>query len=333
MRALLLALLGALALNAPAVAEDSLVVYTARNEQLIKPVFDRFTKETGVKVEFLTDKEAPLLARLKAEGERTPADILMTVDAGNLWQAAEEGVLQAIDSPTLAANIPAHLRDAEGRWFGFSLRARTLIYNPGKVQPGQLSTYADLADPKWKGQLCLRSSKKVYNQSLIAASIAENGAEATEAMVRGWVANLAAEPFASDDEVILAVGAGRCAVGIVNTYYVGRLQRAQPGLAVALFWPDQAEGQHGVHVNVSGAGITRHAKHPEQAKRFLEWLSAGEAQGLFASLNMEFPANPGVPAAAEVKAWGDFRASDFPIADSGKLQAEAVKLMDRAGYR
>ena len=333
MRALLLALLGALALNAPAVAEDSLVVYTARNEQLIKPVFDRFTKETGVEVEFLTDKEAPLLARLQAEGERTPADILMTVDAGNLWQAAEEGVLAPVESATLTANIPAHLRDAQGRWFGFSLRARTIIHNPGQVQPTQLSSYADLADPKWKGKLCLRTSKKVYNQSLIAASIAENGAEATEAMVRGWVANLAAEPFASDDEVILAVGAGRCAVGIVNTYYVGRLKRAQPELAVALFWPDQGEGQHGVHVNVSGAGMTRHAKHPENAKRFLEWLSAGEAQGLFASLNMEFPANPAVAPAPEVQAWGSFRASDFPIADSGKLQAEAVKLMDRAGYR
>lgn len=331
MRILLLPLL-CLAFALPAQA-DSLVVYSARNEPLIKPVFDRFTEETGIRIEFLTDKEAPLLARLQAEGARTPADILMTVDAGNLWQAAEQGVLAPLDSEVLRQNIPAHLRDAQGRWFGFSLRARTLIYHTGMIEPESLSSYAALAEPEWKGKLCLRTSKKVYNQSLIAASIAERGAEATEAMVRGWVANLAADPFASDDEVIAAVASGRCAVGIVNTYYFGRQKRANPELPVALFWPDQGEGQHGVHVNVSGAGMTRHAKHPEQARRFLEWLSSGEAQSMFASLNMEFPANPEVPAAAEVKAWGDFRASDFPIADSGRLQAEAVALMDRAGYR
>ncbi len=331
MRLLLLTLLS-LAFALPAQA-DSLVVYSARNEPLIKPVFDRFTAETGIEIEFLTDKEAPLLARLQAEGERTPADILMTVDAGNLWQAAEQGVLAAIDSKLLEQNIPAHLRDPEGRWFGFSQRARTLIYNTGMIKPEALSSYAALAEPEWKGKLCLRTSKKVYNQSLIAASIAERGAEATEAMVRGWVANLAADPFASDDEVIAAVASGRCAVGIVNTYYFGRQQRANPDIPVAIYWPDQGAGQHGVHVNVSGAGMTRHAKHPEQAKRFLEWLSSGEAQSMFASLNMEFPANPKVPAAAEVKAWGDFRASDFPIAESGRLQAEAVALMDRAGYR
>lgn len=331
MRALLIPLLS-LAFALP-VAADPLVVYSARSEPLIKPVFDRYTAETGVEIEFLTDKEAPLLARLKAEGERTPADILMTVDAGNLWQAAEQGVLAALDSDTLEKNIPAHLRDAQGRWFGFSLRARTIIYNPSEVQPSELSTYAALAEPQWKGRLCLRTSKKVYNQSLIAASIVERGAEATEQMVRGWVANLAADPFASDDEVINAVASGRCAVGIVNTYYFGRQQRANPEIPVKLFWPDQGDGQHGVHVNVSGAGMTRHAKHPEQARHFLEWLSSGEAQAMFASLNMEFPANPAIESAPEVKAWGDFRASDFPIADSGRLQAEAVALMDRAGYR
>lgn len=332
MRSLLPLALLWLGLALPAQA-DPLVIYSARNEPLIKPVFDRYTAETGVEIRFLTDKEAPLLARLQAEGARTPADILMTVDAGNLWQAAQQGVLAAIDSEVLKANIPAHLRDTEGRWFGFSLRARTIIYNTAAVKPAELSTYAALAGPEWKGRLCLRTSKKVYNQSLIAASIAEHGAEATEAMVRGWVANLAADPFASDDEVIAAVASGRCAVGLVNTYYFGRQQRANPALPVAPFWPDQGEGEHGVHVNVSGAGITRHAKQPEQARRFLEWLSSGEAQSMFASLNMEFPANPAIEAAPEVKAWGEFRASTFPVADSGRLQAEAVALMDRAGYR
>ena len=316
-----------------AAAASELVVYTARTEPLIKPVFDRFTASTGIAIKFLSDKEAPLLARLQAEGEQTPADILMTVDAGNLWQAAELGVLATVDSSLLQANIPPHLRDPQSRWFGFSLRARTLIHNPLQVEAAALSTYADLADPKWKGKLCLRTSKKVYNQSLVASMIAARGEPATEQIVRGWVANLAAEPFASDDEVILAVGSGRCAVGIVNTYYYGRQKRANPELAVALFWPDQAAGERGVHVNVSGAGMTRHAKHPEEGKRFLEWLSTAEAQGLFAELNMEFPANPKVEAIAEVKAWGGFRASEAAVADAGRLQTDAVRLMDRAGYR
>lgn len=322
----------AVLLALPAAAAE-LVVYTARSEPLIKPVFDRYTELTGTKVQFLTDKEAPLLARLMAEGANTPADILMTVDAGNLWQAAEQGTLSPLDSDVLRTNIPAHLRDPQDRWFGFSIRARTLIYNTDQMQPAQLSTYAALAQPEWKGKLCLRTSQKVYNQSLVAQLIAANGMEATEQLVRGWIANLAAAPFASDDEVIQAVASGRCAVGLVNTYYFGRQKRDNPKLPVALFWADQGEGQAGVHVNVSGAGLTRHAKHPEEARKFLEWLSTGEAQAMFAQLNLEFPANPAVPADAEVQAWGPFRQNTLNVAEAGRLQAEAVKLMDRAGYR
>jgi iron(III) transport system substrate-binding protein len=323
-----LALLAAL----PAFA-DKLVVYTARNEQLIKPLFDRYTQETGTTVQFLTDKEAPLLARLEAEGTRTPADLLVTVDAGNLWLAAERGMLRSVDSPTLTRNIPAHLRDPQSRWFGLSVRARTIIYNPTAIQPSELSTYAALAEPPFKGKLCLRTSKKVYNQSLTAAMMAELGAERAEAIVRGWVANLAADPFASDDEVIQAVASGRCAIGIANTYYFGRLTRAQPELKAALFWPDQGAGERGVHINVSGAGITTHAKNPQAAQQFLEWLSSGTAQALFASLNLEFPANPEVPADPEVSAWGAFRQDAINVSESGRLQVEAVKLMDRAGWK
>lgn len=310
-----------------------LTVYTARNEQLIKPVFDRYTQETGTTIKFLTDKEGPLLARLQAEGKRTPADILMTVDAGNLWQAAEAGLLAPVESPLLAGNIPAHLRDPKGRWYGFSVRARTLVYNTGKVKPAELSTYAALAESAWNGRLCLRTSQKVYNQSLVATMIAALGEERTEAIVRGWVANLAAEPFASDDEVILAVASGRCAVGIVNTYYFGRQLRTDPSIAVAVFWPDQAAGERGVHVNVSGAGATTHAKNPAEARRFLEWLSTDAAQELFAGLNLEFPANPKVAVDPLVAAWGPFRQDSVNVAEAGRLQAAAVKLMDRAGYR
>ena len=212
-------LLAALAFTAaalPALAEE-VVVYSARNEQLIKPLFDAYTRDTGVQVKFITDKEGPLMARLKAEGRNTPADMLLTVDAGNLWQASEEGLLRPIQSKILQANVPAHLRDPDNEWFGLSVRARTMVYNTGKVKPADLSTYEDLANPKWKGRLCLRTSKKVYNQSLVAMMIKEYGEGKTEDMVRGWVANLATSPFPDDTKAMEAVAAGQCDVTVVNT--------------------------------------------------------------------------------------------------------------------
>ncbi len=197
------ALLGAF----PAVAADPVVVYSERNEQLIKPLFDAYTAETGAQVQFITDKAGPLMARLLAEGPATPADLLITVDAGNLWQAAERGVLQAVDSKVLQENIPAHLRDPGNRWFGLSVRARTIVYNTNRVNPGELHSYEALAEPKWRGRLCLRTSKKVYNQSLVAMLLAEHGEAATEQMVRGWVANLAVEPLSDDTRALQAVAA------------------------------------------------------------------------------------------------------------------------------
>lgn len=317
--------------DAPAAAE--LVVYTSRNEQLVKPLFDRYTKVTGVRITWLTDKAPPLMERLKAEGSRTRADVLITVDAGNLWQAAQMGLLAPLDSPALKANIPDNLRDPGDRWVGLSVRARTLVYGTKQVSPAELSTYEDLADPEWKGRLCLRTSDSVYNQSLVATLLSTLGADRTEAIVRGWVANLAAPPFASDTEVVEAIAAGRCAVGIVNTYYLARLQRERPELPVSVFWPNQGEGQRGVHVNVSGAGITAHSRQPQAARAFIEWLSSGEAQQVFASENLEFPANPTVATASAIAAWGPFRPDPVNVSQAGALQAEAVKLMDRAGYR
>ena len=321
----------------PADAADAgptLVVYTARNEQLVRPLFERYTAETGVRIEYMTDKEAPLMERLAAEGATSPADVLITVDAGNLWQAAERGLLRPLASPVLEGAIPAHLRDPQGRWFGLSVRARTVIYNRDRLPAEEApATYAELATPEWQGRLCLRSANKVYNQSLVAMTIAAEGEAAADAMVRGWVANLAAPPFASDDEVIQAVAAGRCDVGIVNTYYLGRLQRDTPGLPVAIAWPDQGEGQRGVHVNVSGAGVTTHAPHPAEAQAFIEWLSLSTAQAMFAAENLEYPANPNVPVATPVRAWGTFRADTGDISRAGALQADAVRLMDAAGYR
>lgn len=310
---------------------EEVVIYSARKEHLIRPVIDAYTKETGIRVKLITDKAAPLLVRLKAEGKNTPADLFLTVDAGNLWQAAEQGVLLSITSKRLNANIPAHLRDPKGRWFGLSVRARTIVYNTRKVKPSDLSTYEGLGTPTWKGRLCLRTSKKVYNQSLVAMMISELGEKRSEEIVRSWVDNLATDVFSSDTKVMEAIIAGQCDVGIVNTYYYGRLKRKDPTLPIALFWPNQ-KGR-GVHVNISGGGVTRHTRHRESAIRLLEWLSSTSAQNLFADGNLEYPVNPSVKPAPEVAAWGPFKPDQINVSRAGELQKDAIKLMDRAGYR
>ncbi len=308
-----------------------LVVYSARNEQLIKPMFDAYTKETGVNIKFITDKEGALLQRLKAEGENTPADMLITVDAGNLWEAAREGLLKPVQSKVLSANIPSHLRDPDNQWFGLSVRARTIFFNNQKVKPAELSTYEDLGSPQWKGRLCLRSSKKVYNQSLVAMMMVEHGETKTEQMVKSWVANLATDPYADDTKMLEAIAAGQCDVGIANTYYFGRLMEKKPALTLGIFWPNQKAS--GVHVNVSGAGITKHSKHEKEAIKLLEWLSSDKAQNLFADANFEYPVNPTIKSDPVVTAWGQFKQNPLNVVKAGELQSAAVKLMDRAGYK
>jgi iron(III) transport system substrate-binding protein len=312
-------------------AAETLVVYSARNEQLIKPVFDAYTRETGVEVTFTTGDAAVLIERLAAEGRNSPADVLLTVDAGELWNAAERGLLQPVKSAVLEKNVPAHLRDPGGRWFGLSLRARTIFYSPKRVDPSTLSTYEALATPAWKGRLCLRTSKKVYNQSLVATMIAAQGEAAAERIVRGWVANLATDVFANDTQLLEAIAAGQCDVGIVNTYYFGRIVKERPDFPVKLFWANQGKG--GVHVNISGAGIAKHSRRTAAATRFLEWLSGSTAQAHFAGVNLEFPVNPGAALDPLVKSWGSFEPSLINVAEAGRLQPAAVRLMDRAGYR
>ena len=314
-----------------AAAPTPVVVYSARAEQLIKPIFDAYTAETGIPVQYTTDSEQPLIQKLKAEGQTSPADLLLTVDVGNLWYAAEEGVLRPVSSEVLAANIPANLRDPEQQWFAMSVRARTIVYDTRAVDPAELVGYADLADPKWQGRLCLRTSAKVYNQSLVAMLIAELGEARTEEIVRGWVANLATDVFPNDTKLLQAIEAGQCAVGIVNTYYFGRLQKDNPEIPIGVFWPGADTG--GVHVNVSGAGVTRHAKNPDGALALLEWMSQPAAQRMLGGDNMEYPANPAVAPHPLVAAWGDFTPNTMNVAAAGEYQAQAVRLMDRAGYR
>ncbi len=309
---------------------QELVVYSARKEHLIKPVFNQYTRESGVKIKYITDKAPVLLQRLKAEGRNTPADMLITVDAGNLWHAAKERVLAAIQSDVLFTNIPIHLRDPENRWFGLSLRARTIVYSTNRVRPEELTTYEDLAKPQWKGRLVLRTAKKVYNQSLVAMLIEEHGATETSRIVEGWVHNLAAPPFSNDTKTMEAIIAGQGDVGLVNTYYYGRLLKKNPDLPLALFWPNQTSG--GVHVNISGAGIVAASRNQKQAIAFLEWLSSQRPQQIFADVNMEYPVNPSVKADPSVAAWGSFRQNEINLRNAGEKQAAAIKLMDRAGY-
>lgn len=310
----------------------TLTVYSARNEQLIKPVFDAYEKETGVKIRYLTDKAPALMQKLMSEGKRSKADILLTVDAGNLWQASQNDLLQPIKSEILDAAIPSHLRDPNGLWFGLSLRARTIAYSTKRVKPEQLSSYEALGDKLWHKRLCLRTSKKVYNQSLVAMLISQYGEKKTKSIVSSWVNNLAAPVFANDTAVLEAIEAGRCDLGVVNSYYYARLLQKTPDLTVALFWPNKAEG--GTHVNVSGAGVLKHAPHPKLGQQFLEWLASSKAQALFAEVNQEFPVNPSVASsAAIVKDWGKFDQAPFNLNGAGRYQTQAIKLMDNAGYR
>jgi len=312
-------------------APARIVVYTSRQPHLIESLFQRFEADTGIAIEFISDDAGALIERLAAEGERTPADVLITVDAGNLWQAAERGLLQPLSSPILDRRIPSALRDPDGLWFGLSIRARTLVYHPDRVDPAALSTYAALAEPEWHGRLCMRTSRKVYNQSLVAVMIERLGEERTEQIVRGWVENLATGPFSSDTRLIEAMAAGQCDVGIVNTYYLGRLQQENPEYPVQLFWANQGEG--GVHVNISGAGVTRHATNFDGARALIEWLAGDDAQRMMAATNLEFPVVAGVPLDPVVEAWGPYQPDPTNLVVAGRRQVEAVRLMDRAGWR
>ncbi|WP_095108719.1 extracellular solute-binding protein [Pseudomonas sp. Irchel 3E20] len=326
-------LLTALALTligTTAQAADEVVVYSSRIDELIKPVFDAYTQETGVKIKFITDKEAPLMQRIKAEGENATADLLLTVDAGNLWQAEQMGILQPFTSPVIDANIPRQYRASSHAWTGLSLRARTIAYSTARVKPGELTTYEALADKQWEGRLCLRTAKKVYNQSLTATLIETHGEAKAEEIIKGWVNNLSTDVFSDDVAVLEAINAGQCDVGIVNTYYYGRLHKQKPDLGVKLFWPNQAD--RGVHVNLSGIGLTKHAPHPAAAKALVEWMTTAPAQKIFADVNQEFPANPAVAPSAEVAGWGKFTADSLPVEVAGKRQAQAIRLMDRAGW-
>lgn len=312
-------------------------VYSARKEALIRPLLDAFTADSGIEVRLVTGKAGQLHERLAAEGRNSPADVFLTVDAGNLHRAREAGLLRPVRSAVLEQAVPARWRDPDGYWFGFSLRARVLVYAADRVAPGELSTYEALADPAWRGRILVRSSGNIYNQSLIASLIAANGAEATEAWARGLVANMARTPKGGDTDQIRAVAAGEGDVAIANTYYYGALAASDDPAdravvaATGVFFPNR-DGR-GAHVNVSGAGICAHAPNAESALALLEYLAGPEAQEAFARLNHEFPVRAGVPLSGAAAAWGDVRMDDLPLAVLGARNREAIELADRAGWR
>jgi iron(III) transport system substrate-binding protein len=323
-----LVLAGAL-LAGPAGANE-VIVYSARSHYGQEPAIDAFTKKTGIQVKSHGGNTSELFERLRAERAKTPADVLITVDAGNLWNAAQAGLLARTDSPEIQANVPAHLRDPQNRWTALTVRARTIMYNTKKVKPEELSTYEALGDPKWKGRLCLRNSGHVYNQSLLATMIKRNGEPKVEAMAKAWVANTPTL-ISGDTKILEAIAAGQCDVGITNTYYLARILAKDPAFPVAPFWANQQTT--GTHVNISGAGVTAHAKNRANAVKLIEFLTSPEAQQMFADGNFEFPANPQAIVNPVLVKWGKFKQDDINVAAAGEFQAAATKLADRAGYK
>lgn len=328
-------------LSAPlaAFAEGEVNVYSSRQEQLIKPILDKFTAASGIKVNLVSGKDDALIERLKLEGENSPADILITADAGRLSRAKDLGLSQTVESEILKTSIPENLRDPENQWFGLTYRARPIFYVKEKIKPEDLSTYADLADPKWKGKICVRSSDNIYNQSILASMIASQGAEAATKWAEGLVKNFARPPEGGDRDQLKAAAAGLCDLAISNTYYYGQMlagEAAEDKAAaekLAIFWPDQGDQGRGTHINVSGATVTKAAKNKENAVKLLEYLVSDEAQAWYAEHNQEYPVKTTVPASSLLKGWGDFKADSINLSELGKHNAEAVKIMDTVGWK
>lgn len=318
-------------------AEGEVNVYSARHYDTDQALFEEFTAATGIEVNLIEGEADQLIERIKAEGRNSPADVLITVDAGRLHRAEEAGVLAPVESEVLDAKVPEHLRHPEGLWFGLSQRLRGIVYARDRIAPAEIASYAVLADPAWQGRVCIRSSTNVYNQSLVGAMIATHGVEQTEAWAQGLVDNLARPPQGGDTDQIKAVAAGECDIAVVNHYYLLRLMKSdQPddkavAEAVGIVFPDQ-DGR-GVHANISGAGVVTTAPNRDNAIAFLEYLTTDQAQAFFALGNNEFPVVEGVKLEPILEAWGDIRTDRINAASYGENNADAVRLMDRVGWR
>ena len=331
------AILVLVALASPLQAAEEVNIYSARKEDLIKPLLDKFTGTTGIKVNLVTGKEDALLERLKNEGRNSPADLLLTSDAGRLHRAQEAGVLAPVDSAVLNALVPANYRDPQGHWFGLSVRARPIAYVTERVHANELSSYEALADPKWKGRICIRSSDNIYNQSLVASMIAHSDVAATETWAKGLVANFARPPVGGDRDQVLAAAAGQCDVVVINTYYLAAMlndedsAQREAAQKLKVFWPNQQD--RGAHVNVSGIGVTVAARHRDNAVKLIEFLASDEAQAWYAKVNHEYPIRANIAMSKTLAGFGTFKSDSLGLHQLGQYNAEAVRLMDRAGWK
>ncbi|MBK1613710.1 Fe(3+) ABC transporter substrate-binding protein [Rubrivivax gelatinosus] len=334
----------ALAFGATAVqAQDQVLnLYSARHYQTDEALYENFTKATGIRINRVDADDAGLLARLQSEGRNSPADVILLVDAARLWRAETQGLFQPVKSRVLEQRIPATLRskdEGEGsQWFGFSTRARVIVYDKARVQKRDVDTYEKLADPVNKGRLCTRSGSHPYNLSLFGAMVEHLGPQKTETWLKGLVDNMARAPKGGDTDQIKAVASGECAVALTNSYYLARMMRSQNPAdqaaveRIAVVFPNQATT--GTHVNIAGGAVARYAKNREAAVRFLEYLSGDDAQLYFANGNNEWPAVPGVkPRNPALESFGSFRTETVPISVIGMNQIRVQQLLDRVGYR
>lgn len=319
------------------VEAGEVTLYTHRHYDVDKELYQKFTEETGIKVNVQKAKANELMVRLEEEGEQSPADILMTVDVARLVQAKERGLLQTVSSDYLNRTIPANLRDADGQWYGMTIRSRVIVYSKDRVDPSELSTYEDLANEKWKGRLLVRSSGNIYNQSLMASIIAHHGEDSAKTWATGVVANMAQDPKGNDRDQCKFIVAGQGDVTLVNTYYIGKLlnsdneEERAVGQAVGVFFPNQ--GDRGAHINISGAAVCKHSPNKENAIKLLEFLASDEVQAVYAAENSEFPVNANVEADSLLKSWGDFKADEIELTKLGANNAKAIEVFDAAGWQ
>lgn len=310
-------------------------VYSARQEELIKPVLDEFTEQTGIRVNLITGNADELITRMASEGRNSPADLLITTDVGRLYRAKQQQLLQPLQSDYLTKHIPAHLRDEAGYWFGLTVRARPVLYATERVSPNEQESLHDLTSATWRGRICVRSSSHIYNQSMIASRVAHDGVAATEQWVQGLVANFARPPRGGDRDQIRALAAGVCDIAIANTYYLAGMLNDPRDQAVAnqvrVFWPEQ-DGK-GTHINISGAGLSAHAPNPAAGLKLLEFMLQETTQQWYAEANHEYPVRPEIPYSDTLENLGRFKADTLPLEKLGELNAEALRLMDRARWR
>ena len=321
----------------PYIMAKEINIYSHRQPFLINPFLELFTQETGIKTNVVYSKKG-LAQRLKAEGENSPADLILTVDIGRLYVYDDLNLLLPIESKKLINNIPTYLRSPDNSWFGLSKRARVIVVDNKKIKDGDITTLEDLADSKWKGQICSRPGSHVYNRGIMASVLAEYGKEKAEEWARNLVSNFAKRPQGNDRAQVKAIYEGECSIAIINNYYYGKLKFSEDPEQrkwvenVRLIFPNQAEGDRGAHVNISGAGVAKYSKNKKEAIALLEFLTSEKAQKLYGEINFEYPVNPKVSPSEELQNWGEFREDNLPIIKIAELAPEAQKIIDRVGW-